>query len=796
MFARHWFRILPSFALCLALTLGCSSAPAEGDDAPAETPEEVDQEVKKEDGQWAAVDTGDNHTCALADDQSLWCWGRNHRGELGHDGDDSPAPNPVGADVDWRSVATGGSHTCAIKDDDSLWCWGSNHRGQLGVDSEENYDAPMQVGADQNWQSVAAGGDFSCAIDGDRSLWCWGNYQNHSPFDDVEFPRSPEQLDSDTDWQSLSAGGSHGCAIADDDSLWCWGGNISGQLGLGDDEDRLQPEQIGEERWLSVSAGSSHTCAIDADKNLWCWGNGSRGQLGLGDEEGYDTPQQVGEGLWRAVAGGNHNTCAVDNEGDLACWGDASQGQLGIETPEDTLVPTFIDSENTWDSLATGRNHSCAVTDSGDLHCWGSQTYGQVGSGVHAGDKSEPVALDWADSLEALSAGAGFGCAIAVDGALVCWGSNSRGQLGLGDERDRHRPQQVGDETWRSVSASQEGREPFACAIRDDDTLWCWGANGHNQLGLGSPDDEDQASADPRRGRRGTNTERDEQRPQQVGEETWAVVATGATHSCAIRDDGTLWCWGAGPDGRLGLGDDVENSGEPTRVGEDDDWTSVTSGDFYTCAIRDDSSLWCWGQNTWGQLGDGTNDQASTPQPVAGERQWKSVEAGQKTTCAIADDATLWCWGEDENGQLGIGEQDYHRDPQTDEDDDGRRAQRVSPGEYPNEPTQVGEASDWELIAAGRDHICGIRQDQSLWCWGSNARGQLAQDDDGDIRTPQQVDAASDWIALSAAPAWTAALRADQSGWTWGWSSDGQLGDGTAWTSEPLRIPVPGDSAI
>jgi alpha-tubulin suppressor-like RCC1 family protein len=286
---------------------------------------------------------------------------------------------------------------------------------------------------------------------------------------------------------------------------------------------------------------------------------------------------------------------------------------------------------------------------------------------------------------------------------------------------------------------------------------------------------------------------------------SWSKVAAGSDHTCGLRSDGTLWCWGAAHLGQLGIGttwhggrlapEQVVASGEPMGGSAWADWTAVAAGSQHTCGLRQDGTLWCWGAPRRGALGDGTLTEQRTPAQVlaAGEgpggvvwTDWTAVEAGGGHTCGLREDGTLWCWGDGSLGSRGDGTSSWER---------STPAQVVAEGEDPG-----GAAwSDWVSVAVGFDHTCGLRQGGTLWCWGSNRLGQRGDATTAWRTSPAQVLAAdaeaggeawSDWTAVAAGHSVTCGLREGGSLWCWGGGANGRRGDGTtvATRTTPVRV--------
>lgn len=237
----------------------------------------------------------------------------------------------------------------------------------------------------------------------------------------------------------------------------------------------------------------------------------------------------------------------------------------------------------------------------------------------------------------------------------------------------------------------------------------------------------------------------------------WASVEAGYRYTCGLRTDHTLWCYGRNDFGQLGVGD-REYRSTPTQVGTDADWTGVSLGFSHTCATRLDHTLWCWGHNASGELGLGDTLLRKVPTQVGDEAGWRNVATSgsfKAYTCATRTDHTLWCWGKNDVGQLGLGD----------------RKQRVV-------PTQVGSETTWDVATAGDVHTCATRLDNAIWCWGDNTEGQLGLGDRTGRLTPTQVGADTDWKVVDAGWWHNCARRTDGALWCWGDNYSGALGIG------------------
>jgi alpha-tubulin suppressor-like RCC1 family protein len=334
-------------------------------------------------------------------------------------------------------------------------------------------------------------------------------------------------------------------------------------------------------------------------------------------------------------------------------------------------------------SLAAGFGHVCAVI-GGALLCWGDNASGQLGTGDLM-SRSVPTRVGAASDWVQVEAGASSSCARRAGGSVWCWGDNSAGQLGTMDLAARAQPAFVSLPASATVISLNHRH---ACALLSGGALYCWGENEEGQLGQG---DEHPGADAPA--------------PLPVATDAaWSGVDTGDGHTCAIKADRTLWCWGRNVRGQLGLGDAAPIQVRTPVQAIGSDWSAVFAGQDHTCAIKMDGSLHCTGLGEFGQLGFGNRDSRTTFARVGAET-WASYATNTFASCGIRGQGSLYCWGRNVEGQLGTGDVE----------------DRVS-------PTHVSD-ENWALMAAGRFFTCAARRDQTLACTGDNAAGQLGSGD-------------------------------------------------------------------
>jgi alpha-tubulin suppressor-like RCC1 family protein len=723
-----------------------------------------------------AITAGEYHTCAILDDGSVSCWGYNGNGGLG-DGNNIDRDTPtqttdLGLGTRAVAITAGGFHTCAILDDGSVSCWGWNTNGELGDGTNTDQYTPTQtssLGTGRTAVAIDAGRYHTCTILDDSSVSCWGRNNYAQLGDGTNYnqntPTQTSSLGTDRTAVVITAGASHTCAILDDGSVSCWGRNTYGQLGDGTNTASLTPIQtssLGTGRTaVEISVGFYHTCAILDNESVSCWGYNGYGQLGDGTNTARNTPTQTSSlGSNRAAdaitAGYDHECVILDNV-YVSCWGRNHKGQLGDGTTTDRNTPTqtsSLGSGRTAVAITAGEDHTCAILDDGSVACWGDNGYGKLGDGTttNRNTPTQTSSLGPDRTAVAISAGKHHTCAILDNGTVSCWGKNDYGQLGDGTNYNQYTPTQTSSlGTGRTAVAITAG-DYHTCVILDNESVSCWGKNNIGQLGDGTYD------------HRITPTQ-----TSSLGTGRTAVaVSSGANHVCVILDDGSVSCWGHNYYGQLGIGTTIPKISTPTQtssLGTDRTAVAITAGYHHTCAILDDGSVSCWGENVYGQLGDGTTTSQNTPTQTSSlgtGRTAVEISLGKYHTCAILDDGSVSCWGENTYGSLG----------------DGTNNDWLTP----TQTSSLGTGRTAVTISAGNTHTCAIIDDGSVSCWGKNDVGQLGDGTTTSRNTPTQTSSLGTGrtaVAIDAGYYHTCAILDDGSVSCWGKNGNGQLGDGT-----------------
>ena len=340
---------------------------------------------------------------------------------------------------------------------------------------------------------------------------------------------------------------------------------------------------------------------------LYSWGAGGNGQIGDNDRTDYSSPKQITGTTWVGVRQAAMTyRMAVKTDGTLWTWGGATNGRLGHNTNISYSSPTQIGSGTDWsfqpDQSAIGARNGAAIKTDGTLWSWGLNAQGQIGNNTRftPGNMgySSPVQVP-GTTWSKIKIGDAYMIALKTNGTMWTWGSNSYGQLGIGNKTYQSSPIQIPGTSWSKITGCGN-----LAAIRTDGTLWCWGVNtNYGQLGQ--------------------NNKTNYSSPRQVPGTTWKDVSTSPGHVLAVKTDGTIWSWGRNEYGMLGQSNTTEYS-SPKQVGSGTDWDHISAGTYSSYALKTDGQLWVWGRGNSGSLGVGDNTNYSSPKQIPGN--WAYVE--------------------------------------------------------------------------------------------------------------------------------------------------------------------------
>jgi alpha-tubulin suppressor-like RCC1 family protein len=346
-------------------------------------------------------------------------------------------------------------------------------------------------------------------------------------------------------------------------------------------------------------------------------------------------------------------------------------------------------------SISTSYNHNVAIKTNGTLWCWGWGNWGQLGNTIDF-DESLPIQLTTNSNWQLIKSGRFSTFAIKTDGTLWGCGGNLYGGLGIGSTIDHVSVMtQIGTATnWKQIAPG----DLFTIALKTDNTLWGWGQNDGYQTG--------------------NNVCCSNQlTPVQIGTANdWKTIETSDVRSAfAIKNNGTLWCWGS--NGAFLLGNSsVTVRTVPIQHNPATDWDKISVGTYHILALKTNGTLWAWGGGENGETGQDPTTIFGTATPFQMAGTWKTVAAGFRFSMGIKTNGTLWAWGKNDVGQLG----------------DGGTTNRYI-------PIQLGTATNWDSVSNGYQHTVALRTDGSLWSWGNNDFGQLGNGTTTAVPAPTQV---------------------------------------------------------
>jgi len=343
----------------------------------------------------------------------------------------------------------------------------------------------------------------------------------------------------------------------------------------------------------------------------------------------------------QVVAGAGH-ALALKQDGGLLAWGDDGKGQLGLDRQLSVVTPQQILSiklglQPPQGALAAGSFHVLARLPDGSLWSWGNNANGQLGDGS-IGSRSKPAAIQGIDNVTTMACGGYHSLAVMANGTVWSWGNNNHGQLGDDTTTQQFHPIQV---MYTSDVIAVAAGYQHSLALKSDGTVWAWGLNDHGQLGQGSADNDSHTV--PR---------------QLTGLAHVKGIVTRRNHNLALMANGTVWAWGDNHNGQLGDGTTTDQY-NPVQISGLSDIVAVANGSYHSLAVKANGTVWSWGNNQYGQLGDGTSsNQKNSPAQVIGLIDVVAVAAGWGHSLALKKDGTVWAWGMNDMGQLGQGSAD------------------------------------------------------------------------------------------------------------------------------------------
>ncbi len=660
-------------------------------------------------------------------------------------------------------ISIGVYTACVVLDTGVLKCWGQNIDSNLLDGSSQNRPSPIIVDTGNTYKSVAVGEKTICGIRSNDKLFCWGNNTWGTVGDGTwnNVKSSATAVDPANDYSKISLHNRTACAITTTGVLKCWGKNTSGQIGDGSTGSTAPiPTTIDSgTTYIEVATGYDHSCGITSTNELKCWGDNSYGQLGDGTQISKTTPTLIASGTsFIKIAVSYDKTCAISSLNAVLCWGYNLNGSYTY-----SLTPTAWDNSTTYQEVTVQSANICGRTNTNQIRCSGGNSHGQLGNGNMSGlTSASPATVSTPQLATAIASGTSLNCAITVSGGVHCWGQNFNGTLGTGKFSYNLSPVTVYS---NFVSANIQMAKQYGCILSSSGKITCLGAPGSplgqiksntvvtyapspidvsstisfQKLALGinhacamTLDNEILCWGNNFYGTLGNGTTTSSQTPvAPLVNMDVDDLFSGAYNSCAISSSGTLKCWGSNTYGQIGDGTTVQRE-TPVIADTGNSYSSISIGPFHMCGIRSSNQkIACWGDNSSGQLGDGTTTTRSNAQTIDVANSYIQVASGVGHSCGITTSGVLRCWGSNTYGQLG----------------DTTTTQRES-------PVTIDSGTTYTKIYAAGKTTCGITSTQALKCWGTNTYGQLGNGTQTDSSTPVTVDSGTSYTSASMSTDW------------------------------------------
>ena len=568
-----------------------------------------------------------------------------------------------------------------LKADGTVWSYGLNANGELGTGTKVDNDnlAQVKFGTNAKIVEISAGENHVLALDENGIVWAWGNNNYYQLGNNVVSNSSePIKVDLAEKIVKISAGYNSSFAITESNNLVVWGLNTNGELGIGNYENRKLPTSVENiKNVLDVKAGKSHAILVTTDGFVYTTGNNSFGSL-TGTEYKRNIFEKV-ESLENVafISAGEYHNLALTTSRKLYSWGYNVYGQLGINTVETINTPTQILNISGIMDISAGKSHSMILTKGGNVYATGLNSLGQLGNGTKDYNKEFKL-LNTINDVNYITAGNTYSMFIKNDGSVWACGDYYHGLSTMRTSSNSVYPVQVGKQSF---------------SLKENDVF----VNIENtkQIELNSQFEFNVFK---------DNVSNSDYKYESLNNDIAGVDDNGIVTG---KNIGVTW---------IKVTENNTNDVQIciVRVGEKDNKNApkTFAGNNYAITLKADGSIWSYGYNSNGELGNSSLESSNIPKEINILKSYKDISVGNQYTLALRSDGTVWSFGDNSYGQLGLGNKSSY-----------------------TTPTLISSISDVSKISAGYNHAVALNKYGEVYVWGSNSNGQLGL---GNIKTTDE----------------------------------------------------------
>ena len=583
-------------------------------------------------------------------------------------------------------VETNGSHTIILKANGTVWSYGTNTYGELGNGTNEESDSPVQVefGTGTQIVEISAGTEHNIALDTNGTVWTWGrNNYGQLGVTGLTSSNVPVQVTIPETVVKVVAGNNFSFVIGESGKVYAFGYNVNGELGVGTYKNVTKPtEVLGVENAIDIAGAENHSVLVTNKGEIYTTGNNTYGQLGTEETRTNKFTKVAGiSNIIEVETGDNHNV-ALSIGGDVYVWGSNIYGQLGLNDRTNRNVPTKVEDIRNIEDISAGRANTMLLENTGVIYSTGANTEGEIGDGTVETKEKYVEVTRIPDAIE-VTTGNTYSVAIRKDGTVWGWGDYNHGVANKESKTNSEIPVIIGND-----ASILNGNK----IILKTSEIRNLGINTKYQFNVY------------------------EEYDKEADDFTYESANPGIAE---INEDGIIMGVKVGVTKVTAI--DKETKEEYTVIVKVIDnqklvIPKVEGGNGFAVALKGDGTIWTWGYNSSGALGDGTYGTALVPKKTNIIATYTDISVGKDFGVALRNNGTVWAWGSNSNGQLGI---ENHQNSA--------------------KPVQVHELENIEQIATGETHAVAISGYGIIYGWGSNQNGELGLYSQDDVVLPTVI---------------------------------------------------------